>query len=360
MKKKKIVTIVAAVLVAGLLVRGKMLLNDRKAEMEGQATPLSEQLKVPLVKAVQGELENKAAFLAELDADKSITLSTKLAGYVESVHVQEAQVVKKGELLVSIDTTELKANITALQATLNAQTYDLKLAKSIYSRNIKLNKIGGLAKEKLDLSKASVDSKTAQLANTKQKIIQLENQLSYLQIKAPFDGTVDRVLLHQGDLAAAGKPIISMSNAQQKLRFSFAPNASFSIKKGQLVYMVDKAVGKIRAIYPTAQNGLVMAEVAVDEKIDLPSGSSVNIEVLTQAAEGCLLPDTTLLHKKEGTFLMAYDNGTFVPMAVQVLLQEKNKILVKPCPKVSVANASEVRLAQLPAHNQNDESAGEK
>jgi RND family efflux transporter MFP subunit len=359
MTKKRIVTIVSVIAVAVLLIKGKGLLETRKAEMNDASIPQSENLLVPVVKAEKGTLQNKVSFLAQLDADKSIKLSTKLAGYVEKLYVNEAQSVKKGELLVSIDATELLSSIKALDATLLSQKYDLKVAHSIHERNIKLHKVGGLAKEKLDISKVTLDAKKAQLANTIQKISQLKHQLSYLKITAPFDGTIDAIFLHEGDLAAAGKPIISMSNEKQKLRFSYAPGKERIIEKGQPVFTDGIEIGQIRAIYSAAQNGLAMAEVFVNEPIDLPVGSSVSIEVVTETAQGCILPDTTLLHKKEGIFLMAYEKGRFSPVRVDVPLQEGDRVVVRPCPKTAVANASEVRLAQLPAHNEPLSSAGE-
>ncbi len=359
MNRKKVVAIISVIAVAALLIKGKGLLETRKAEMNNASIPQSKNLLVPVVKAEKGTLQNRISFLAQLDADKSISLSTKLAGYVEKLHVDEAQRVKKGELLVSIDATELLSSIKALDATLLSQKYDLEVARSIHERNIKLYKVGGLAKEKLDISKVTLDAKKAQLANTTQKISQLKHQLSYLKITAPFDGMIDAILLHEGDLAAAGKPIVSMSNEKQKLRFSYARGKERVIEKGQPVFIEDSEIGHIRVIYPAAQNGLAMAEVSVEKPIDLPMGSSIGMEVVTQTVQGCILPDTTLLHKKEGIFLMAYEKGRFSAMRVDVPLQEGNRVVVTPCPKTAVANASEVRLAQLPAHNEPLSSAGE-
>ena len=174
-------------------------------------------------------MQHKIPFLAQIMADKSITLSTKLTGYVEKVFVEEAQKVTKGEILVRIDALELHSNIDALKSTLNAQQNDLRLAESIHARNVKLFAIGGLAKEQLDISEVSLNVKASIMENSKQKIAQLEHQLSYLTIVAPFDGEIDAILLHEGDLAASGKAILRMSNAKQKMLFSYAPAKNNSI-----------------------------------------------------------------------------------------------------------------------------------
>ena len=350
-KKKIIIRLISIIAVVVLVIKGKGLLESRKTEIANEALPALGSVTVPVVKAQQGSMQNKVPFLAQVISDKSIKLSTKLAGYVEKVYVEEAQKVKKGELLVRIDAIELNSNIEALKATLNAQFNDLELGKSIYARNKKLFAIGGLAKEQLDISRVALKVKSSTMENTKQKIAQLDHQLSYLQIVAPFDGEIDAILLHEGDLAASGKAILSMSNAKQKLLFSYAPVQNAVIKKEQDVFMNDKQIGYVKSIYTTSKNGLISAEVTLTKKLALPTGSSVNIEVLTQEAKGCIVPSDTLLHKKESTFVMTYAEGKFSPLKVKIEMQDANRMLISPCPKTPIAQASEVKLAQLPAYD---------
>ena len=350
-KKKIIIRLVAIVAVVILIITAKGLLETRKTEIANESLPSSGSVTVPVVNAKQGTMQNKVPFLAQIVSDKSIKLSTKLAGYVEKVFVEEAQKVKKGDVLVRIDAIELNSNIDALKATLNAQSNDLELAKSIYARNQKLFAIGGLAKEQLDISRVSLKAKSSIMENTKQKIAQLNHQLSYLTIVAPFDGEIDAILLHEGDLAASGKAILSMSNAKQKLLFSYAPVKASVIKKEQDVFMEEEKVGYVKSIYTTSKNGLISAEVTLTKKIALPTGSSVNIEVLTKESKGCIVPSDTILHKKESIFVMSYAEGKFSPMKVKVEMEDSNRILISPCPKTPIAQASEVKLAQLPAYD---------
>ncbi len=351
MKKKFIVAVVAVIAVVFLGVKGKGLLEQRKSEVANEPLPAVERLFVPVVKASRGKLQHTESYLAQIASQKSIKLSTKLAGYIEKVFVEESQSVKKGDVLVQIDATELHSNIEALKATLAAQQHDLALAESMHKRNEKLYTVGGLSKERLQLSKVALQAKEAVIANTTQKIAQLEHQLSYLQIIAPFDGVVDAILMYEGDLAATGKPIVSMSNGKQKLLFSYAPSTQRPVIKGQTVWYEGKQIGKVKAIYTTSTNGLVTAEVSLNSQIDLPVGSSISIEVLTQEAQGCMLPQDTLLHKKEGTFVMVYEKGRFRAMKVNVKMQEYSHVILSPCPTTPVAQASEVKLSALPAYD---------
>ncbi len=347
--KKIIIRLIVIIAVVALIIKAKGLLESRKAEIANESLPAVASVSVAVVKPVQGMMENRESYLAQVGSDKSIKLSTKLTGYVKNVFVEESQKVKRGETLIQIDETEIQSSIQALQATLLAQRNDLALAKSIYARNIKLFKVGGLAKEKLDISKVAMQAKEAVIENSKQKIEQLKHQLSYLKIVAPFDGEIDAILLHEGDLAASGKPILSMSNGVKKLIFSYAAHHT-AITKDQLVFAEGKRVGRIKSIYTTSQNGLVSAEVKLTSLLALPIGSSINIEVLTKEAKGCIVPSDAVLHKKEGAFVMTYAEGKFTPLQIDLKMQEEDRLLISPCPTTVVARASEVKLSQLPAY----------
>lgn len=351
MNRKRVVLTVSLVAVALLLIKGKSLLNERQEQIKEQPTPSEKTLWVSTVQGREGVLKQKRSVLAQIVAKKGIALSTKLPGYIEEVLVTEAQEVKKGDLLVRIDSFELRSNIEALQKTLTAQKSDLALAKSVYERNRKLVAIGGISKENFTASKVAMEMKASVLEGTKQKLSQLQHQLSYLEIRAPFDGVIERILLHKGDLAVTGKPVLSMNDTKQKLLFSYTPAAQMPVKKEQDVYYDNRLVGYVNSIYPAAQNGLQVAEVALNEPLALPVGSSVNVDVLIKEAKGCILPDTTVVHKKEGDYVMVYKEDRFTPQKVQIALVGKNRILLEACPAYPVASASETKLSALPAYD---------
>ncbi len=349
--KKLLITIIVILAIVALGIKGKGLLKKRQEEVANEDLPIKSFITVNTVRAKNGdEVETKESFLATIASNKSIKLSTKLAGYIKKIYVEESDVVKKGEALVEIDSKEIRSNIDALNALLNAQKADLAVSRSIYERNIKLYRVGGLAKEKLDLSRAALGAKRAQVQSTIQKIDQAKNQLTYLLIKAPFDGVVDNLLMHEGDLAATGRPILSISNQDKKLLFSFAPTNKSKINKGQKVFYEDKMIGEVKSIYNTSKNGLVMAEVMLNKPLSQPIGASIEIDILTNRSSGCKVPNEALLHKKDGVYVMEYSDKSFTPLKVKVKLSNDNFSIISPCPKSQIAVDNEVKLAKLPAY----------
>lgn len=350
--KKIIVTIIVVLMFIALGIKGKALLKQRQAEIKNETLPAVELITAHVVKPIEGELQNKEPYLAQILSKKSIKLSTRVAGFIEKVYVQESQFVKKTDLLVAIDSIELRSNIDALKATLNAQKSDLALAYRIYKTDKKLYEVGGLAKQRLKMSKVSLNAKEAVVENTTQKLAQANHQLSYHQIRAPFDGEIDTLLLHKGDLAVASKPILTLSAKEKKLIFSYAPTKESKIVKDRKVFVDSKEIGFIKTIYTTSKNALSTAEVALTTEIGLPVGSNINIEVLIAKEEGCIIPKNTILHKKDGLFVLEYKNRAFVLVEIEVKLQSKDKALISTCPNNPIAQASEVKLVNLLAHKE--------
>ncbi len=349
MKKIIIFLIVIAVVIL-IGIKGKGLLDQRQNEVENIPLPLTEAITVRTVTPQTGTLENSIALLAQVLPQKSIKLSTKLAGYIKEITVEESQAVKKGDLLLRIDDTEMRSSITSLKSVLATQKSDLALAENIHGRNQKLYEIGGLPKEKLELSALSLQAKRSTIESTEQKILQLKHQLSYLQIVAPFDGVVDALLLHQGDLAAAGKPIMSISTMEKKLLLTYAPDKATVIKPTQRVLLEGKEIGHIKSLYTTAKNGLLAAEVTLTTPITYPSGSSITVDILTQSHQGCMVPTDSLIHKADGTYIMRYSENSFTAQKVTLQAEQSGSAIIRPCPTEPIARATETILTSLPAY----------
>jgi RND family efflux transporter MFP subunit len=353
MIKKIIIGVVSLAVVAGIGMKGRALLMKRRAEVNATAIPQKDTINIPVVQATQGDIIKSQKYLAVVAFDKSIKVSTKMAGYIKKLYVNEGDRVKKGTVVAKIDDQDINSNIALLKTTLIQQKNDYALAKQIYNRNLKLYKIGGLPKEQLDTSRVIMEGKKTAILATKQKIAQLQDQKKYLDIKAPFDGIVDTIILYGGDLAVTGKPIFTMSSGVKKLVFNFTLEKD-AIKKGQKVFYKGENIGEIKLIKSVAKAGLAQAEVSLDKELNIPVGSSINIEVITQKASGCIIPNDTLIHKKDGLYIMVYRGEKFEPLKVEKVLDNDEDTIISSCPKEKIAIGNETKLSQLGAYNRVD------
>ncbi len=211
----------------------------------------------PKANTLQGEIEAK-----------EYSVSSKIAGRIEDVFVQEGDIVKIGQTIFTINSPELQAKIKkakagteaakalSIQAQEGARKQQIAAAKDnyhkakaaatfaqkTYKRVENLYKEGIVSKQKYDeaftryeaanytknaafqmyeMAKEGTRKETKKAAFEKEKMAQstLEEVNAYakdLQIKSYYDGEVSMVLLNKGELAPQGFPvvqIIDMSNS---------------------------------------------------------------------------------------------------------------------------------------------------
>ena len=343
---KKIITILLVII---LVASAGILLKKRKESIKNAPVPTPMTCTVEIVSSKERQLKQTRSFLAQLVAKDIAKLSSKLSGRIKKIPVSENQPVKKGDILVRIDDREIISNIKALNSTQKARKKEMEYIKKLYSRDKVLFKAGGLAKEKLDASEVEYFNKKAALETTRQKIIAAKAQLSYLTLTAPFDGTIGTIYLQAGSLATPGQPLVSVNSSAKKLIFSFVPKG-IDIIPGKDVIFEHKIIGRISRLYSDSQNGLSVAEVSLKEPINKPNNSYLTINVVTFEGSGCTVPVNALLHNKNNTQIMVYENNFFKPVNVTITAQDKKYAMIDPCSAFPVAVGAEAKLSQLPTH----------
>lgn len=346
---KKVIIVLLVIVIIAVVVAGGVLLKKRRQIVASAPTAAPVSYTVKTVLPQQQAVSQTRSFLAQLETVSNATISSKLSGQIRQVLVQENQQVQPGDLLIRIDDKETQTAISALQAKLSAAVNQREYSLGVLQRNRALFDVGGLSKEKLEGSELAYNSAAASVKELQQNIKGLKNQLGYFNIRASAAGVVGTVLLHRGDLATPGRPILTINSLLQKLTFSFAPEAT-NLIPGQEVLLKGGHIGTIIKIYDDAKNGLSVAEVRLEKRIDRPSGSYLSVDVVTVAESGCGVPLQALLHRKSGISLMVYQDGHFVETSVNVTVQGADAALIEPCVTARVAVASEAKLSLLPGY----------
>ncbi|KZL90457.1 efflux RND transporter periplasmic adaptor subunit [Clostridium magnum] len=252
-------------------------------------------------------------------------LSFKSSAKVSNIYVSKGQHVKKGDSLVDLDKSDLnfameasKSQMDAASAQYNkavngAQQEDINKAeiavknaednynynKDLYEKNLKLYETDAISKQQLDSLKLQTDSSENALNNAKQTLQQLQNgsreedkQVLLAQLntaKANYDskmnllqdssmvadseGYVVDVLCREGEMQAAGNPVILFRSENQVITVGLSEE---DVKKVQLgtnaqVKIDDfQGEGEIKNIVQMAdkQAGTYRAEIQLSKTID--------------------------------------------------------------------------------------------
>ncbi len=342
---KKIIILILVLILGFVAIK---FLKEKKAEVAANTTAQPPAYSVKVVTPSQKSIHSKRSFLAKVQSQSSIKIASKLSGFITNLHVKEADSVKKGDLLVSIDEREVQAAIGVLRANLETLESDVAYTKNVYNRNQKLHRAGGLAAEKLDASEVVHKAKMAALLSTKENIKAKTIQLDYLTLKAPYDGEVGTIFLREGDMALPGKAILSLNSNSKKLLFRYIPNNEFNLTSGQKLYIKGTEVGTLTTVHSDASQALSVAEAEVGTELSHPNGAYVNVDVFSDEVSGCSVPLNALVHKKDNISVMQYLNNRFEVLHVNIEVQNGYDAIISPCPSADVAVASEAKLTLLP------------
>jgi len=177
----------------------QLLLIDQKiAELQpNKKIPLT-----TIIKVKEAVFNHYIDLQGNVTTKNNIVIFPQYAGILKEVHVVEGQQVKKGQVLGRIDDGGLSQQL----AQLNIQ---LELAKTTFERQQRL------WDQKIGSEMQYLQAKSSFEAQEK-AIIQIEEQVAKTIIKAPFDGTIDDVITHQGSVVSPGQSqlmrIINLNN----------------------------------------------------------------------------------------------------------------------------------------------------
>ncbi|HQF47558.1 MAG TPA: efflux RND transporter periplasmic adaptor subunit [Flavobacterium alvei] len=140
-------------------------------------------------------------YVAQIKSFRNIEIRAQEKGFLQNIYVDEGQFVKKGQLLFQIMPKVYEAELLGAQAEEKAAEIELQNAKTLADKNIVSKNEQAVAQAKLQQARAEVS-----LAKL---------HLSFTQIRAPFDGTIDRIPKKLGSLIDEGELLTSLSDNSQ-------------------------------------------------------------------------------------------------------------------------------------------------
>jgi len=138
-------------------------------------------------------------WVGETRGTADIEIRARVHGYLTEIHFREGGLVEKGQLLYSIDQSELLQELTASQAGLAAAKTNLAYAESDVARYRPLAEMNAVSQRDLDSAVALFEAAQAQVEAAEAMLRLSEINLSYAEIKAPIDGLIGLSQAKVGD-----------------------------------------------------------------------------------------------------------------------------------------------------------------
>lgn len=158
-------------------------------------------------------IENEYA--ADIRSIQNVEIRSHLKGYLDKIHVDEGQYVKQGQALFSLNNrhyleelTKAKSNLRIALSEAKTAELEVKNTKELVEKNI-------VSKIELEIAQAKYESANARVEEAKANESTAKLNLQYTEIKAPFDGMINRIPFKVGSLIDEGSLLTTISNNKQ-------------------------------------------------------------------------------------------------------------------------------------------------
>lgn len=265
----------------------------------------------PLVD-VTSQLELSAP--ATLVSLNNTTVSAQLLANVKTIHVKDAETVKKGQKLITLDCEDYQLDLTEAQANFSAAETRKKLsqdqfkrAESLLAKELASIELRDVRESDLHISKAEHQRRQVELKRA-------ELNVSRCDIVAPFDGVVVQRQISEGQLANIGTPLLAIidtdtlelsAQVPQKMAGSFNKSQSFWFESGARFPVTLNRIGAF--IDSETRN----REVRFDMTADKPPVGAAGKLIWTDQRRYIPPRFITLRNGKKGIFLVEENRFKF-------------------------------------------------
>jgi RND family efflux transporter MFP subunit len=251
-----------------------------------------------------------------VEAIQTANISTRVMGRITNIFVKTGDRVNKGQLLVSIWDEDIKAKRAQTDAMIAEAEGAFVTAQKDYDRFNNLYKEQSATAKELDNVTLQYNSARAKVVAAKQLRSEVNADLSYSSLTAPFDGVVTQKLAEAGSIANPGMPILTIEqDGILQVSASIAESDISNIHLGDVANIQLKSTekffdGKIIQINPSSQftvgQYIVKISIPATAKKDIYAGmfAGVNIPVKdTRQAktDAVLVPTSAIINRDELT-----------------------------------------------------------
>jgi RND family efflux transporter MFP subunit len=239
---------------------------------------------------------------AGVEAKQATIISSRILSRIDKVEVRAGDSVKQGDLLISLEQSELASQVSQAQEKINGLNARYQEAKKNLDRSTELYDKKLISTFDLDKSKADFQSIDAELTAAKQGLKQAQATLSYATIVSPIDGKVVDRFAEPGDTAQAGNKLLALYNPLSlRVEANVREQLAINLRQGQSLKVDIPSINKtltahIEEIVPAANTGsrsfLIKAMISFNQ--ELMPGMYAKIQIPSQQQQIIYVPNNKL------------------------------------------------------------------
>tara|TARA_R110001592_G_scaffold363394_1_gene687453 strand:- start:104526 stop:105662 length:1137 start_codon:yes stop_codon:yes gene_type:complete len=259
---------------------------------------------VTTLKPVNGKFDHFVEVTGSVLSKKNVNISAEVSGRVEEILTREGMSVKKGQVIARIDAESVKRNLDEIKT-------QLELATTIYEKQERLwdQQIG----TEIQLLEARNRKETLE-----KNLSSIELQKDRSAISAPFNGTVEELIVRVGELVQPGSPVLNFVGEDDLfIEGDISERYVGILDKGDSVSIyfpsIDKtlktkvtAIGKV--INPDNRTFKIEVFLPKMDKVKPNMISVLNIQDYS-VEDAVIVPSYLILKDNNGSYVFVVDNG---------------------------------------------------
>jgi multidrug efflux system membrane fusion protein len=228
------------------------------------------------------------------EPDKRSVLATRTAGIVAELPVSLGQRVKAGDLIVKLEAVAAQAAVETARALVAQREAELAAAERLAAAG--------------QLPKLQLDNVRSALLAARSQLEQAIAQLDLSELKAPFDGMIDKINIELGGSVGAGAQVATILAMDPMLAIGEVSERDLGhVKPGDKarVRLVsgNDIEGEIRYVSrdATAATRTYRVEVSLpNADRTIPAGMTTELTLLAEAVESTVLPRSVVTLSRDG------------------------------------------------------------
>lgn len=193
----------------------------------------------PVITIQSTNSEMSSSYPATIRGKQDIEIRPKISGFITKLCVDEGSVVRKGQVLFTIDNVQYRAVLNQAEASLNSAKSALATAELTYNNKKELYNQNIVGDFDLQSAANSYATAKATVAQAEAAVVSARDNLSYCNVTSPSDGVVGTIPYRVGSLVSSSMatPLTVVSNIDEMYVY-------FSVNEKQILEMTRASEGK--------------------------------------------------------------------------------------------------------------------
>lgn len=292
--------------------------DDKQAKETEIEQPVSVQVAEPSQRA-----QETITVSGLIESQETAVISTRVMGFVSNVLVKRGDRVQQGQLLMTINSEDIKAKRAQTQAMVAEAEAAFKDAQADYDRYQDLHQKQSASTKELENVALRYNSIKAKLEAAMQQMNETDAVLAYANLTAPFSGVIAQKNIDVGSMASPGAPLLVVERPRAFQVSTFVTESEIGkLRKGMNVettvkFNGRKFPGKILEISPSSQftSGQFQIKVSIPahESNDLFTGTHVKVSIALSDGSGdrtLYVPASAIVHRDQlsGIYTLGENN----------------------------------------------------